>query len=94
MHYFLLPLVNVVIFSALLIGFIASIKKNKLNFAVIISRLFFVVGCFLFADAAYEGKITATIMEGVAIYFEFGLITMICGGILVAIHQNKMQHNR
>ncbi|MBD3109309.1 hypothetical protein IEO70_13235 [Bacillus sp. AGMB 02131] len=89
MDYFLLPLVNIIIFSVLLIGFIVSVKKHKLNFAVFISRMFFVAGCFLFADATYEGKITATILEEVAIYFEFGLITMICGSILVAFHQRK-----
>lgn len=92
MHFILLPFVNIIVFSILLLGFILSLKISKLSFAVIISRLFFVVGCILFVDATYEGIITNTIIETGALYFEFGLITMISSSIIVAIRQNKLLH--
>jgi len=89
MHFILLPIMNVIIVSLLLISFAISIKRDKLSFSVIISRLFFVMGCLIFIDATYEGVITNTIVEIGAIYFEFGLITLLISSIVAAVRQNK-----
>ncbi|MFS0781704.1 hypothetical protein [Bacillus sp. 1P06AnD] len=93
MDFILQPSLSLLIAALLLAGFILAMAKKKTAWTILISRVFLLVGCLVFANEFAEHDFKSSITESGAVFFELGMVTILISSMYLASKKRKHHYH-